>query len=263
MPSDDRTPASSPPANPQPVLPVLGYADAGIAREGDLVTIGYFTNNTEPAVRVAALEAAGIPAVLQNQNMGGLGWYSGAIPVELQVRRIDLARAEEVIKSATSEDLEPAEEEPPHAAEARAGVVGAPPLVVIARFDTVRAMRDTAVLLESARIAAVLPRLVSRGDHPPGEGKRFILRVAEEDLERAEHVLQQAKEEEDEEGGDNDEPRCPKCGSWRTFPVPTFLRTILYALRMGEKPGRDEMDCLACKYRGPRRDFVRKEPRTK
>jgi hypothetical protein len=236
---------------------VLGYADSDLAREGDLVTIGHYFNNTQAAVELSALEAAGIPCVLQNQNVGGLGWYSVAVPVELQVRRGDVTRAGEVLKAAISEDLEPADEDP----SKETADPESPHTVVIAAFETVRAMRDAAVLLESARVPALLPNLVPRGDRPIGQGKRFILRVAEENAERAEQVLRQAAEDEDEEDGDNDEPRCPKCGSWRTFPVPTFLRTILYAFRMGEKPGRDEVDCLACKYRGPRREFM-KEPHT-
>src|SRR4051794_430501 len=172
MPDDEPAQKPAQPATPLPVLPVLGYADSELAREGDLVTIGHYNNNTQAAVELSALEAAGIPCVLQNQNVGGLGWYSVAVPVELQVRRSDVTRAGEVLKAAISEDLEPADEDATQANDPNDPESPTP--VVIAAFEPVRAMRDAAVLLESARVPALLPNLVPRGDRPIGQGKRFI-----------------------------------------------------------------------------------------
>lgn len=250
--TDPQQPTKPAPASPAP--PTLGYLPADVAGESELVTVARCANPTEAETKANALEAAGISARAINSNTAALLLgYAGWTAVEVQVRRGDAGRAAEVLRLATTDDLEPAGGEaddlPPPDPE-----TPAEDLTVLAAFDTVQALRQAATLLESARVPAVLPRLVPRGDRPAGEGRRFRLRVRAADAGRAATIL----DEHDQADEDAGEPTCPKCGSWRTFPVPRLMRSILSALGMGERP-RDEVDCLACKYRGPRDEFVRDE----
>ena len=242
-----------PPDQPRPAgsLP-LSYASTDLAADAELVTVARCANPTEAETKANALESAGVRAQVVNSHTAALLLgYAGWTAVEVQVRRGDAAAAAEVLRLATADDVEPAGDDADDLPPLDADTAPAD-LTIVAAFDGVRALREAATLLESARIPAVLPRLVPRGDAPPGEGRRFRLRVRHADADRAARIL----EEHEAADEDSDEPRCPKCGSWRTFPVPRFMRTVLWAVRMGERPA-DEMDCLACKYRGPRAEFVR------
>jgi hypothetical protein len=96
---------------------------------------------------------------------------------------------------------------------------------------------------------------VPRGDRPPGEGKRFVLRVHEDDLDRARALLDDAEEDED------DDPRCPKCASHRVYPFGGGLKGVLARTFGFGGPtggaGSAGFECLACRYRGPIAEFVR------
>jgi hypothetical protein len=226
-------PESPPDQPPQPAGPSpLSYASVDVAGESELVTVARCANPTEAETKANALESAGITAQVVNSHTAALLLgYAGWTAVEVQVRRGDAAAAAEVLRLATADDVEPAGDDPDDVPPLDDGTAPAD-LTIVAAFDSARALREAATLLESARIPAVLPRLVPRGDHPPGEGKRYRLRVRHADADRAARVL----DEHDEADEDSDEPRCPKCGSWRTFPVPRFVRTVLWAVRMGERP---------------------------
>src|SRR5207245_2593169 len=99
----------------------------------------------------------------------------------------------------------------------------------VAAFDSVRLMREAETVLSSARMCSFPPALAPRGDRPVREGKRFVLRVCEDDLERARELLAEAEAGESAEG----ELRCPKCRSWRVYPVSEFWKSLGAMLGLG------------------------------
>jgi hypothetical protein len=237
---------------PRPAVPVLSYQTPGAS--GAMVRVGSYGNNEEAELRASALAAEGIPSRVFNGNVNSLGIpYAGFADVELHVRQEDAQRAAEVLaRDAAEDDLEPQELSP----------ADSPPtdddgnalnLVPLVAFDSVRLMRDAQTILSSARIRSYPPTLVRRGDRPPGQGARFILSVAEDDLERARRVLEEADADaasEDENGG-----RCPRCRSWRVFPVSQFWKGLAAMVGMGPTP-QPLMECLACKHVGTKEEFV-------
>jgi hypothetical protein len=234
-------------------VPVLSYATPQAA-PGRTVTAATCANAAEAELVANELAAAGIPAQVIDQHTEMLGPYVGGASVKVVVLEADAARAAEVLRHSTSDELEPAEEP-----------ADAPPLLdedggplrpeEAARFDSPRLLRDAATTLAAARIRAFLPTLVPRGDRPPGVGKRFILRVREEDLDRARKVLAEAEEEAADEG----EPRCPKCRSWRVYKIGAgFWKGLRAVFGLGCKQDRVEgFECLACGHRGPSAEFAR------
>ena len=114
-------------------------------------------------------------------------------------------------------------------------------------------MREAQTLLASARVNAFLPPIIPRGDRPAGEGKRFILRVAEDDLPRAQSLLTH----ENPQDNDPEDLHCPKCGSWRVYPVSHFWQGMATTVGLAPKP-LAEVDCLVCRYRGPKSEFETK-----
>jgi hypothetical protein len=80
----------------------------------------------------------------------------------------------------------------------------------VGEFDTAREMYDCAATLGSVRIEPILPNLVRRPEDAAPSGRKFVVRVLEEDLGRAKRILAEAKDESEDE----DEPRCPACASW-------------------------------------------------
>ena len=133
-------------------------------------------------MRIGALEAEGITATMVNDNFASLG-YGTMTAVEVQVRKDQLEQAKEVLRVALSDEVEPADIQPDTMPSLDPD--GEPlPLQVVGRFDTIRALREAALLLESARIRSVSPKLVPRNG-PAGEGNRFHLKVAENDADRA------------------------------------------------------------------------------
>ena len=210
-------------------------------------------------MRGGVLEGEGIPYQIHNAAiMSTLSLYAGGwTSVELHVRKEDAARAAAVLaRYADDSDLEPAEDwqdAPPPLDDAGRPIA----LAAAAAYEGARRMRDAATVLAAARVQFYLPMLAPRGDRPKGEGARFVLRVAEEDLERARAVLENAEEE----AGHEDEPRCPRCSAWRVHPVRSggLLRGIGQALGLSKPlPFEGEgFECLACHHQGPREDFIR------
>lgn len=109
-------------------------------------------------------------------------------------------------------------------------------------------LRDAQTLLASERMKAYGPRLVMRGKSPPGEGRRFILRVAEKDLPAAQALLEEESQE------DRDQPRCPRCRAWRVHPQRSFFKGLAGVVGLGGEPAT--MECHSCHYRGPAAEFL-------
>jgi hypothetical protein len=242
-----------------PVLPYAGRVlDYAVPLAGGTVVVARCANIAEAELRGGVLEGEGIPYQVHNVNTANMGVYTGGwTSVELHVRREDADRATEVLsRYADDADLEPVEEAP-----------GVPPpvdetgrpieLAVAAAYDSARLMQDAATVLAAARVRFYIPTLAPRGDRPRGEGRRFVIRVAEEDLERALAVLDEAEEE----AGDEDEPRCPRCRSWRVHPVSSSglgraIGQMLGLVKPLPFQGKG-FECLACRHRGPREEFLR------
>lgn len=242
-------------------LPVLPYASAASSADGRrTVVVSRGASGPEAALLASALNAAGIEAEIINHHTDALRLYVGGTDVKLLVMAEDAERAAEVIRLARSDEVEPADADSPGhpAAPAPVDDDGRPvSLVPVAAFDHVRPMRAAATVLSSARIDPFPPTLVARGDRPPGTGKRFVLRVREDDLERARAVLEDAEAEAEEE----DDPQCPKCGSHRVYPFGGgILRVLARMVGFGGPDGAGGaagFECLACKYRGPAAEFGR------
>jgi hypothetical protein len=230
-------------------VPPLDYAHPNI---GGMVLLARFATSEEAELHAAELGGEGIPTRILNSHVNALGIpYSGLSEVELHIYPRDGARAAELIKHTGGEDLEPADDG--ELAEPAVDEHEQPiPVALLAKFETVRLLREAQTLLASARLQSYPPKLVPRGDRPPGVGKRFQLLVAEEDLERAQLLLRQAESEAAEEL-----PRCPTCASWRVFAIPHFLRSMAATLGLGPKPA-EELECLTCHHQGPATDFARK-----
>jgi Putative prokaryotic signal transducing protein len=262
-------PASNPPPDavpaPAAALPVSPMArqvlDYAAPVAAGMTIVARCKDIGEAEVRAGVLEAEGIPYQVCNQNVVlNLGPYAGAgADVEVHVRREDAERAAAVLaRYADDADLEPIED-PPDAPPPVDDEGRAIDLVVAAAYDTARRMRDASTVLAAARVRFYVPTLALRGDRPPGEGARFVVRVAEEDLERARSVLEEAAAESDDE----EDPRCPRCSAWRVHPVRSggLLRGIGRALGLGKPlPFEGEgFECLACRHQGPREEFVRSD----
>ena len=263
-------PASTPPpdaAGPMPAAalpvpplarPVLDYAApvaAGMALVASCKDVG------EAEMRGGVLEVEGIPYQVYNAaSMNTFGTYAaGWTSVELHVRREDAERAAAVLaRYADDTDLEPVED--PSDAPPPLDEEGRPiDLAVAAAYDSARRMRDASTVLAAARVRFYLPTLAPRGNRPPGEGARFVVRVAEEDLERAQSVLEEAQAE----SYDEEDPRCPRCSAWRVHPIRSggLLRGIGRALGLSKPlPFEGEgFECLACRHQGPREEFIRSD----
>lgn len=244
---DDSVPNIPPLAAPAPAAPILSYLSS---IPGGAMTVGRYTSAIEAALPSSELAAEGIPNHLLNANINALGaHFASFTAVELQVHESDAARAREILERINADDLEPA------------AVTAGPPLdekgepmrvLAAGAFERVREMRDAQTVLASAGIAAFPPALVRRGDLPAGTGRRFVLRVHEEDLERARALLS----ETELEGIEDDDPRCPKCHSWRIYPVSNLIGKILSLFAIAPPP-ENLTDCLACGYRGPTVEFNR------
>jgi hypothetical protein len=122
-------------------------------------------------------------------------------------------------------------------------------LAVIGMYGSYREMSDAQTVLASARIRAFVPPMAPRGDRPAGVGKRFVLWVAETDLNRAKALL--ADEAQDDTG----EPRCPKCGSWRILQPESLIGGLAALVGLGHER---QFECLACHYRGAPSEFLKR-----
>ncbi len=224
---DETAPNDPPLPTPVPVVPVLSYLSS---IPGSAVTVGRYASAVEAALPSAELTAEGIHNNVHNANTNALGLYfSGFSVVELQVHEADAARAREILDRINADDLEPAalELDPPLDEQGKPIALG-----VAGAFESVRDLGDAQTVLASAGIQAFPPPLVRRGEAPPGEGKRFLLRVLEEDRERAQTLLTQSEAEVEE---DDDDLHCPQCGSWRTYPVSNFFGNLLSFLHLAPR----------------------------
>jgi hypothetical protein len=191
------------------------------------------------------LAAHGIDYYLMNQNANVLGAWGGSSQVELQVREDDLPIARQAIAQfqVNPLEVEPAEDSDP--SRSIPDPAGAGLLVSAAAYDNPRRLFDAASTLGAARVECFLPLLVPRGDRPAGEGNRFVLWVRENDAERARETL--ARADADDAAGD--EPRCPKCGSYRVdlalAPWPGLIKFLFG--RRSDRPR--EMQCFRCHER--------------
>jgi hypothetical protein len=238
------------------VRPVLSYATPGESF-GGMVTVARCANAAEAELYAGVLDEAGIRGHVLNQHTNALGApYAGWSDVEVQVLGSDAPRAREILNAAQNPDelelAEDADEHPPVDDEGRPLA-----LAVVAAFEHAGAMRDAATILASTNIRAYTPRLVPRGDRPPGEGKRFVLRVDEDDADRARSVLEAAAAEDAGEGGADDEPRCPKCRSWRVYPTGGGVLQAVGKL-FGRPAVPEGFECLACGHRGEKFDFLQR-----
>jgi hypothetical protein len=247
-------PDAAQPAEPVPVLPVtapapgdssqvLSYAVPGSNRE---VTIARVAGGAEAEMISGQLAAAGIPSQVINRNVEVLGPYAPGSSVKVIVMADDVERAKEVLR----DEVEPGEDP-----EAPLDDDGQPvELAVLASFDQPRLLRQAAATLASARVKPFLPTLVPRSQCAPGpacQGKRFVLRVRADDLDRARALLDEPDEDDDGEP----EPRCPKCDAWRVHRNTTVMEEIGRFFGFGR--GRQvEYECLKCRHRGPEADFL-------
>lgn len=214
-----------------------------------MVRLTSFGNESEAEMRAAELIAEGIQAQIFNKNVNSLGMpYSGFSMVEIHVLPEDVERATAVLALATSDDLEPVADADTAPVTDDEGHALA--LAPAATFESVRMMREAQTILAAGRVRSHLPIMVPRGDRPPGEGKRFILRVSENDLAKARQLLD-AREED----GDEEECRCPQCHAWRVIPVPQVWKNFVALITFTSAP-EERMECLACKHQGLKADFM-------
>jgi len=205
------TDPSDEPLKPLPAneLPVLSYQ---APRSGQTARVATCADAGEGQVLVGELAGYGIPAAVINEHTSALGPWGGNAVVKVEVRLEDAERAADIVNRLRSgQDLEPEEEPADGSADFTTDEEGRrQPLAVVAEYDTAREMYECAATLGSVRVTAFLPNLVRRPEGAEPSGRKFVVRVLEDDLGRARRVLSEASREAEED----DEPRCPACGSW-------------------------------------------------
>ena len=209
------------------------------------VTVRRFYDPFEAQLYANELAAHGIDYYLMNQNANVLGPYAGASPLELQVREQDVPETQAVLSRfhVNLAEVEPAGDSDPF--KSISDPTGDGLLVSAAAYENPRQLFDAAATLGAARVECFLPLLVPRGDRPPGEGKRFVLWVRESDVVRARETLAQA----DAERAAEDEPRCPKCGSYRVDLAPAPWPGLVKFLFGKRSDQPREMQCFRCRER--------------
>jgi hypothetical protein len=205
-----------------------------------------YNSAIEADFHAAMLGEANIPTQVLGADMNNVMWFwAGFNPVDVYVAEADVERATEILKNRPADDLEPDEDflksPPPTDRHHR-------PLIVVAAFDNVHDLRDAQIVLASADIPCLAPPLVPRGNRPAGQGKRFTLRVAQDDLQKAQSVLSEEAEE------DSDQPRCPNCGSWQVHTFSGLLKGI--AELAGKNQPHETAECDVCHYRGELDKFL-------
>src|SRR5882672_9576372 len=175
---EDSSPQSSGPA------PILSYATPSSSR---MIKLARYRDVNEAELHAAALAAEGISARVLNANMNTMG-YPGMADVELHVRDDQADDALAILDQAKNEEMEPVPD-PVDAPPPRDALGQEVCLLPAAAFHNLRLMRDAQTVLLSDGINSFPPTLVPRGDRPPGIGKRFVLRVAEADADRARELL--------------------------------------------------------------------------
>jgi hypothetical protein len=264
--SDDPSPTSpiaTPPANEPPSpAPVLAYQSP---RSGKGVTVAWCADAMEAELLCNELQANGVPAVTANEHIvSALQGYVGFVRVEVQVAVEDRDRAAAVLARLPGRnDVEPADEPADGSADFTTDDSGARlPLAVVAEYDTAQEMLEASAALGSARVQTFLPDLMPKRPRPaPGQGPtpgdaddadrpppRFRVRVLEEELPRAQRVLQES--DGDEDSGDEDDPRCPKCASWRVHgATPGVVSSIVRLFTGGGRSRGKTWQCLRCKFK--------------
>jgi len=241
--SEPNEPQSLTPVSNAPILSYQRYVNS------PLVTVRTFYNAMDAQLYANELDAAGIDYTLTNQNANTLGAYSAFSQVELQVRQEDQAETESLL---AQYHLEPGDVEPEHddldPSSPMSNPGGQGLLITVAAFETPREMYDAAAALGAAHVESFLPVLVPRGDRPKGAGKRFAVRVRDSDADSAREILAVNNAAEDE---DEDQVRCPRCDSWRTYPAPGSWRGF-FGLFVGKSPREPRLfECLRCHHRWP------------
>jgi hypothetical protein len=236
------------PAEPLPAAapPVLGYQ---APRSSKTARVATCADAGEGQVLVGELAGYGIPAAIINEHTSALGPWGGNAVVKVEVPLEDADRAAEIVNRLRSgDDLEPEDEPPEGRVDAPTDEHGQPqPLAVVAEYDTAREMYDCAATLGSARVAPFMPNVVRRPEGAAPSRRKFVVRVPEEDLERARRVLADAKAESE----DDDDPRCPACGSWHVGRrVEGLFATVarwLVGGRDGEPDPPGQWQCYRCR----------------
>jgi len=227
--------------------PVLSYAS--FDANSRTVRVGRYANEIEAALPASLLESMGIGCQILNSNVNGLGMpYSGMSDVELFVHEKDADAAREIL-SCPDDELEPTED-PADMTPVLGDDGRLIHLATVASFGNIRSLREATLLLASSRLRIYPPIMRRRATEPTGKPRPFVLKVAEEDREVAESLLRSADAEE----GDNEDPRCPKCNSWRVYPVSRFMASVKAFFGLGAWPQK-QIECLACRYRGAPEEF--------
>jgi hypothetical protein len=234
--------------------PVLAYGGGNAPPKW--VSLHKYLNEFEAQLAANELEGQGIRWQIFNAARGALsGMYAGLVTIDLQVMNDDLERARAVLASRAAgkdDDLEPAEREDPEQPLEIADEEGVTAVWrTAAVFESPRALHEAAMVLESAHLSVLLPRLVPRGEAPAGEGPRFVLRVQSDDVDRARGLLRRASEE-----SEDDELRCPQCGAYSVHEHTYALSNFLGIFTGQRKPRQCE--CLKCHYVGDPEEFGRR-----
>jgi hypothetical protein len=204
---DDNPPLAQPALGVHP----LTYRSAGaVPPRAGLVTVGSLLNVDTARLVMAVLEAEGIESHLFNESSQALGIGAfGYTASEIQVPSLDAERAKAIVRQLIEDPdaVEPAEVTDSEAPQGDDGQE----LVVVGAYDHPRSLQEAAAVLGSARIKPYLPGLVARGPNPAGTGDRFLLRAEAEEAERARSILEDAREESEEDAKERGLLRCPKC----------------------------------------------------
>jgi hypothetical protein len=210
-----------------------------------MLTVASCADAGEAELVCGELRSAGVPAVALNQHTAALGPYGGGSVIAVRVPVEDGDRAAEVMARLPDRgDAEPEPEPADGSADFATDESGARvALAVVATYATSREMLEAAAALGSARVKTYLPNLMPRDPTREGPAPAFRVRVAREDLARAEDVLGELD--------DLDEPRCPQCASWRVHPQGGGLLAVLRAIfgGGGHRDGVQRMECLRCGHR--------------
>jgi hypothetical protein len=228
-----------------PADDVVADESSGSALAGtEMVRIGRYSITYEAELRAAVLNAEGIRTEIFGANINAVDWlWQGFNPVDLLVPRADAERAGEILARTAGDDLEPAA-----VAEGAAEPVDerGNKLLPVGAYENVHDLLDAQTVLASAGVRAFAPAMKPRGDRPAGVGKRFVLRVPEGEVAQARAMLAEEASE------DRDDPRCPKCGSWRVYLPETLLGGMAHLVGIGHGP---MAECLACHYRADAAEF--------
>lgn len=192
----------------------------------------------------AALNDRGIPARVLGSATGSLGMAAGTAGVEIVVPFQDAERAREIMESAQKADFEPAEGE--ESTEDRVDADGHR-LCCVGEYEALPQIRLAQTLLAAERIESMLPVLVMRNENASAPTRRFVLRVRENDVREAREILRELEEDE--------EPRCPWCGSKRLYEEQLLWQRLVCWLK-GKRVDA-KFECLNCKRTGEGKLFIR------